>query len=203
MKKGEILGLVGESGSGKSTVLGMLKEDYGALILQADEVAKEMIAPGGPSYDRLVALLGRGILREDGSVDRAKVSEMIFSDASLLGKVNAIIHPDTLAAVKRRIGEAKETLVIVESAIPEEARFDEMTDAVLYVYASEETRLERLFFGRGYSFDKTERIMRRQLSEAEFRKMADAEVNNDGAEAEARASLAAAMKQLLQKKAGA
>ena len=95
--------------------------------------------------------------------------------------------------------EARESLIVYESAIPEEAHFDEITDAVLYVYASEQERLERLFFGRGYSFAKTESIMRRQMSEAEFRRMADAEVNNNGSEEEARVSLAAAMASLKEK----
>ena len=116
--------------------------------------------------------------------------------------MNLIVHPDTLDEVRRRIRNAEEKLIVYESAIPEEACFDELTDAVLYVYASEETRLERLFFGRGYSFEKTESIMRRQLSEAEFRRICDAEVNNNGSEEEARLSLAAAMESL-RKEAGA
>ncbi|MBQ6195893.1 MAG: dephospho-CoA kinase [Lachnospiraceae bacterium] len=189
-----VIGVTGGVGSGKSTVLSMLREDYGALILQADTIAAEMIRPGGASYEKVISLLGKAVLRDDGTIDRARMSDLVFADPGLLDKVNAIIHPDTLAEVRRRIEEAKESLIVYESAIPEEACFDELTDAVLYVYASEDTRFERLFFGRGYSFDKTESIMRRQLSEMQFRKMSDAEVNNNGSEEEARASLAEAMK---------
>ena len=189
-----VIGVTGGVGSGKSTVLSMLREDYGALILQADTIAAEMIRPGGASYEKVISLLGKAVLCDDGTIDRARMSDLVFADPGLLDKVNAIIHPDTLAEVRRRIEEAKESLIVYESAIPEEACFDELTDAVLYVYASEDTRFERLFFGRGYSFDKTESIMRRQLSEMQFRKMSDAEVNNNGSEEEARASLAEAMK---------
>lgn len=194
-----VIGLTGGVGCGKSTVLSFLKEDYGALILQADRIAEEMMQPGGPSFDRLVKLLGRGVLNADGAIDRSRMSEMVFADPSLLLKVNAIVHPDTLAEVRRRIAGAKEKLIVYEAALPEEACFDEIADAVLYVYASEQERMERLFFGRGYSFAKTESIMRRQLSEAEFRRIADAEVNNNGSEEEARTSLAAAMAALKEK----
>ena len=197
--KKTVIGLTGGVGCGKSTILSFLKEDYGALILQADRVAEELMQPGGASFDRLVELLGKDVLRADGTIDRSRMSELVFADPSLLLKVNAIVHPDTLAEVKRRIAEAKESLIVYESAIPEEAHFDEITDAVLYVYASEQERLERLFFGRGYSFAKTESIMRRQMSEAEFRRIADAEVNNNGSEEEARISLAAAMAALKEK----
>ena len=197
--KKQVIGLTGGVGCGKSTVLSFLKEDYGALILQADRIAEEVMMPGGASYDRLVELLGKDILRGDGTIDRLRMSEKVFADPSLLKKVNEIVHPDTLAEVKRRIAGAKEELIVYEAALPEEAHFDELTDAVLYVYASEQERLERLFFGRGYSFAKTESIMRRQLSEAEFRKISDAEINNNGSEEEARASLAAAMAVLKEK----
>ena len=191
-----VIGLTGGVGSGKSTVLAILKNDYGALILEADRIAEEMMQPDGASYAKLAKLLGRGVLRDDGTIDRSRMSELVFADPKLLDQVNAIVHPDTIAEVRRRIENAEEKLIVYESAIPEEARFSELTDAVLYVYASEDTRLERLFFGRGYSFDKTESIMRRQMSESEFRRLADAEVNNDGSEEEAKASLAAAMKTL-------
>ena len=197
-----VIGLTGGVGSGKSTILAMLKAEYGALILEADRIAEEMMQPGGPSYGKLTELLGREILKDDGSIDRSLMSRKVFADPDLLQQVNLIVHPDTLDEVRRRIRNAEEKLIVYESAIPEEACFAELTDAVLYVYASEETRLERLFFGRGYSFEKTESIMRRQLSEAEFRRICDAEVNNNGSEEEARLSLAAAMERL-RKEAGA
>ena len=194
-----VIGLTGGVGSGKSTILALLKEKYGALILEADRIAEAMMQPDGASYSRLVTLLGRSVLNDDGSINRGRMSEMVFADPKLLKQVNDIVHPDTIAEVRRRIENAQEKLIVYESAIPEEARFPELTDAVLYVYASEETRLERLFFGRGYSFDKTESIMRRQLSETEFRRMSDAEVNNDGTEEEAERSLAEAMNSLLKR----
>ena len=197
--KKTVIGLTGGVGCGKSTILSFLQEDYGALVLQADRIAEEMMLPGGASYGRLTELLGKDVLREDGTIDRPRMSEKVFANPSLLQKVNEIVHPDTLAEVKRRIAEAEDPLIVYEAALPEEAHFDELTDAVLYVYASEQERLERLFFGRGYSFAKTESIMRRQLSEAEFRKISDAEVNNNGSEEEARASLRDAMALLKEK----
>ena len=197
--KKTVIGLTGGVGCGKSTILSFLKEDYGALVLEADRIAEEMMQPGAPSFERLTELLGKDILRADGTIDRRRMSETVFADPSLLLKVNAIVHPDTLAEVKRRIAGAEESLIVYEAALPEEACFGELADAVLYVYASEEKRRERLYFGRGYSFAKTESIMRRQLSEEEFRRIADAVVDNNGSIEEARASLADAMVKLREK----
>lgn len=189
-----VYGLTGGVGAGKSSIMALLKENYGAYILEADRVAEEVMLPGGASYGRLAALLGADVLAGDGRIDRKKLSDRIFADPELLQKVNAIVHPDTRDEVVKRIAAAKESLVIYEAALPAEAHFDELCDAVLYVWASEETRTERLMNGRGYSREKCEAIMRQQLSEDAFRRIAAAEINNDGSPEEAAASLALALK---------
>ncbi len=195
-KHQRVYGLTGGVGSGKSTILDILKEEYGALILQADRIAEEVMMPGGASYDRVISCFGRGIVAEDGLIDRKKLSSIVFADPEKLEKLNAIVHPDTHEEVKRRIRTAEESLVVYEAALPKEARFEELCDAVIYVYATEEVRLERLFFGRGYSFDKSLGIMANQLKEDEFRMMADAVVDNNGSPEDAKEEVRRVMDEL-------
>ena len=114
---------------------------------------------------------------------------MIFSDDVLRQKVNGILHPATFREVKDRIEKSASPLVIYESAIPREARFRKICDRVLYVYASEETRLKRLQESRGYTEERSRSIMQNQMSDRQFRRFVDAAVSNNGTVEEAEASL--------------
>ncbi len=192
-----VIGLTGGVGSGKSTVTDYLREKYHARIIQADRVSEELQQPGGAAYEPMLALFGSGITAADGTFDRRKIAEIVFQDESRLAALNAIVHPLTLEAVKKQILDASEELVVYEAALPKEAAFTDICDEVWYVYASEETRSSRLFFYRGYSFEKIESIMARQLSDAAFRTAADRVIDNDASVAEAHRSADKAMKALL------
>ena len=85
--------LTGGVGAGKSSVLRFLEEEYGAKILRADDLAKELMEPGEEGYRRVVELLGKDILAADGTIDRAAMAERIYHDDSARAGVNAIIHP--------------------------------------------------------------------------------------------------------------
>ena len=175
-----VIGMTGGVGSGKSLVLTLLKEKYGACILEADRVCKTLIEKEGRAFDSIVSLLGPGILAADGSIDKAKMAGIIFRDAGKLEAVNRVLHPATFEEVCRLTEEAEETLIVYESAIPWEARFPELCDWILYVYAPRKLRLERLSASRGYSTQKSLSIMKNQPSEKEYRSLADAVLNNAG-----------------------
>jgi dephospho-CoA kinase len=98
----KIIGITGGVGAGKSQILSYLNVRYEAFVLQADQVAHQVMEPGEAAFISLVKLLGASVLNEKGEIDREKMATMIFSDHSLLCKVNQIIHP----AVKNRIVEA-------------------------------------------------------------------------------------------------
>ena len=98
------VGLTGGIGAGKGEVARRLA-GYGALVIDADQVAREVVAPGTPGLDEVIAAFGSQVLRPDGSLDRALLGEIVFSDAALRGKLNAIVHP--LVGVRMR--EIEET----------------------------------------------------------------------------------------------
>ncbi|MBO4837748.1 MAG: dephospho-CoA kinase [Lachnospiraceae bacterium] len=173
-----VIGLTGGVGAGKSTVLRLLKKEYGALVLEADVICKKLMEPGGPAYDRIVEVFGPEILQPSGEIDRLKMGIHVFQHQSI-STVNRILHPATFDAVKKRIRNTRKTLIVYESAIPYEARFSELCDKVLYVYASPEVRRERLKTFRNYPDERIDSIMRRQLSEEDFYAMADGVVNNE------------------------
>ena len=86
------VGLTGGIGSGKSTVAGML-EGRGALVVDADEIAREVVAPGAPAYEAVVARFGPAILAHDGRIDRPALARVAFADPEALADLNAITHP--------------------------------------------------------------------------------------------------------------
>ena len=86
------IGLTGGIGTGKSTVATMLAA-RGAAVVDADEIAKEIVAPGGAAYDAVVERFGRGVVSGDGTVDRAALAAIVFSDPAALDDLNSITHP--------------------------------------------------------------------------------------------------------------
>ncbi len=98
------VGLTGGIGSGKSTVAGMLAE-RGAAVVDADEIAREVVVPGGPAYDAVVGRFGSDVLRPDGTMDRAALAALVFADPVALADLNAITHPVIGAVMLARLEE--------------------------------------------------------------------------------------------------
>lgn len=169
-----IIGITGGVGAGKSTVLKLLEDMTRCMVIRTDEVAKETAMPQGAAYKPIVELLGGDILAPDMTIDRRKMAELIFSDEGLCAKVNGIIHPLTMDAVKQRIREARAEgqydFAFIEAALLIEAGYQAVCEEFWYVYAPMEERIRRLMAGRGYTRDKCLAIMDNQLSDEEFRK---------------------------------
>ena len=126
-----------------------------------------------------------GCAQDDTLKDCVKLAEKtanlrIFRDPEKRKAVNAILHPATFRQVLRLTEEAPEALVVYESAIPVEARFSELCDKILYLYAPRRDRTERLIRTRSYSPERCRNIMRSQPTEKEYRAMADAVLDNSG-----------------------
>ena len=115
-----VIGVTGGVGAGKSTVLGILEEDFQAYVIQADQLGHILMEPGEECYDAVIALFGKEIIKKDKTIDRRRISDVVFTDKDMLLKLNGIIHP----AVKQRIldllGEQKEAgreICVVEAAL--------------------------------------------------------------------------------------
>jgi len=182
-----VVGITGGVGAGKSSVLAILKEKSDCRILIADDIAKNMLNPGGACYNETVSLLSREVLDGDGSINRAKMAEFIYRDPSLRKKVNDIIHPavnDYIAGVitdERKKG--RYDLLFIEAALLIECGYDRICDELWYIYASEDVRRKRLKESRNYSDEKIDGIYKAQLSEAGFREHCDEIIDNNGDEA--------------------
>lgn len=180
-----VIGITGGVGAGKSRILDILKEEFGAHVIQADVVAKELEEPGQPGYKRLLETFGKGILSEDGTIDRTAFAEMIFSDEEAIRQVNAIIHPMVWQTVKEQIAKSHAALVAVEAALFDE-RSREACEELWFVDTSEENRIRRLFKNRGYSREKSLGIMGNQPPRETFLGLADQVIDNNGTPEEVR-----------------
>lgn len=178
------IGITGGVGAGKSELLRYIREHYPCEVYLADEVAHLLQEPGTECYERLVQLLGKEVLLPDERIDKKKMAAAIFADRKLLLQVNEIVHPAVRSFLLERLEEAKrrpETkLFFVEAALLIEAGYKELADELWYVYADKDIRRKRLMESRGYSSEKVEEIMEKQLSEEKFREACDFVIDNSG-----------------------
>lgn len=198
MGKLVVIGITGGIGSGKSTILTYLKQKYNASIIIADVVAKQLMEPGGETYDDILAQFGEDLKGPGGNIDKVLLAKRLFEQDYGTSKINEIVHPAVVKKVIQRIEQEKleaaastdETrLLIIEAALLFEANADELCDEVWYVYADEETRINRLMEDRGYSRERCVATMKNQLSEDEFREKCGFVIDNSGEPEEAYAQM--------------
>lgn len=178
-KQKKVIGVTGGVGSGKSRILLLLEEEYHALVIRADDVAKELEEPGMPGYQAIVKALGSGILNSESRIDREKLSRWMFQNESVLKTVNELIHPMAWQAVKERIQASSQSLVVVEAALFRKNQ-DDIYDELWYVYTSRHNRIKRLKQSRNYSEEKSKQIMKNQPAEEEFRSICTHVIDNNG-----------------------
>ena len=156
-----VIGVTGGVGAGKSTVLGILEKEFDAYVIQADLLGHVLMEPGEECYDAVIALFGKEIIKKDKTIDRRRISDVVFTDKDMLLKLNGIIHPAVKQRILRLISEQREAgrkLCVVEAALFLEERYQEFCDEVWYVYTEEEIRIQRLMESRGYSISRCIRI---------------------------------------------
>ena len=180
----KVIGLTGGIGSGKSLVAKILQEKYSAYLLETDRIAKEQMEPGGASYREVIDYIGMEIVTGDGSIDRAKLAQIIFEDKEKRLKINEITHPKVLEEVQLELQSLRERgtvpYVIIETALMIEARYEFTCDEVWYVYAPVEERRKRLKADRNYLDEKIDSIFLNQNKEEAFRKAFTKVIENVG-----------------------
>lgn len=173
------VGLTGGVGSGKSTVARLLAE-HGATVIDADAIAREVVEPGTPGYDAVVAHFGDAVLRPDGALDRPALAAIVFADEQQRTALNGIVHPLVGARMAELMQAAPEGAVVVWD-VPLLFENDLATgfDLVLVVEADAETRVARLV-ERGMDEQDARARMARQASDEQRRAVADEVIRNDG-----------------------
>ena len=178
----KVIGITGGVGSGKSEVLKFLEQEYGAVVCQMDEVAKQIQKKGTRAFSRIVQEFGEQIVGADGELDRMKLGSCVFADEKKLQRLNDIVHPEVLEWVRKDILKKKEeccSYYIVEAALlPEVGK--ELCDELWYIYTSEENRRARLKRSRGYSDEKISEMFESQLCENEYRRHCKVVIDNNG-----------------------
>lgn len=168
----KVLGITGGVGAGKSMVLTYLFEKYHARVIQADQVAHLLEEPGQACYDKIIDLFGREILEESGAIDRRRLGEKVFKEPESLERLNAIVHPAVKEYIIEEIRKEREKgripFLVIEAALLLEDHYDEICDEIWYVHTEREVRKKRLMDSRGYTAQKTEEIMKNQLSDELF-----------------------------------
>ena len=179
----KILGITGGVGAGKSTVLAYLAQRYGAYVIQADEVGRLLQTPGHSCYEQIAVQFGPEILGPDGAILRDRLAALVFADAGLLEKLNAIVHPAVKAYIIEEIALRQKQypqtpFIVLEAALLLEDHYDAVCDEIWYIYASNAVRIRRLAQSRGYSEEKSASIIASQLPEAEYRRKCKTVIDN-------------------------
>jgi dephospho-CoA kinase len=171
------VGLTGGIGAGKSTVAALLAA-RGAIVIDADAIAREVVEPGTPALARLVERFGADVLAPDGSLDRTALAAKAFADEQSKNDLEAITHPAIGEEFLRRVAAAPADAVLVHDVpLLVESKRGVQYDAVIVVEAPLETRLARLE-ARGVARDDALRRMAVQASDEERRKVATWVVDN-------------------------
>ena len=176
------VGLTGGIGSGKSTVAGLLAS-YGAVVVDADVLAREALATGTPGLARVVEEFGTGVLGADGSLDRPRLAALVFGDPERLAALNAIVHPYVAArraelTAAAAVANADAVVVFDVPLLVENGLTD--YDVIVVVDASAETQMRRLVDGRGMDEDQARARMAAQAGREERLAVADVVIENDG-----------------------
>lgn len=200
-----LIALTGGIASGKSVVASRLAE-HGAVVVDADKIAREVVEPGTPALARIAEEFGPSVIAPDGSLDRAALGAIIFADDAKRSILNQITHPAVLELSQRRFAEAgaadPDAIVIYDVPLLTEVRGRAEFDGVIVVSAPEEVRIERMVSLRGLSRDEAEKRIRSQAPEEERRALADHLIESGGTLDETLAQADAVWEQLRQRAVG-
>ena len=183
----QLIGLTGGIASGKSTIARRLAE-HGAVHLDADQLARDVVAPGTPALARIAERFGAAVISTEGALDRAALGALVFSDSGALADLEAIVHPAVQDLTRRLIAQAgerdPEAVVVYDVPLLVEAAVDHPWDLVVVADAPAELRVERLIKLRGMSEDDARARVRNQASDEQRRAIADVVIDTSRTEVE-------------------
>lgn len=175
------VGLTGGIATGKSTVA-QLWQERGAAIINADQIAREVVRPGEPALAQIAKVFGQEVLGRDGELERKALARLVFGDPAQLKLLNALTHPPILQLIRERIAEQKAAgvpVIIVEAPLLIETGLHRLVDKVVLVTASVETQITRLKERDGLTRDEALARIRSQLPVEEKLRWADYIIDTD------------------------
>jgi dephospho-CoA kinase len=172
--------LTGGIGSGKSAVAARLA-GHGAVIIDSDRLAREVVAPGTEGFAEVVATFGAEVVGADGALDRPALGRKVFGDEAARRRLESIIHPRVRARTVELAASAPEgTVVVNDVPLLVEANLASTYEAVIVVFASEEIRVARLVSNRGMSEAEARSRIAAQATDEQRHAVADFEIVNEG-----------------------
>ena len=193
------VGLTGGIGAGKSTVADMFSK-LGAVVIRSDELARQVIEPNTPGFQKVLSRFGNQILQENGSIDRQKLAQIVFNDQNSLKDLEEIIHPLVRNKTNELINsQTQETIVVNEVPLLLEKKMEKMFDFLVVVISSEKNRINRLQ-KRGISEPEAKKRMSLQVSDEARKSSADFLITNDGNIDQLEADVAKVWQALLERK---
>jgi len=178
-----IVGLTGGVASGKTTVSRVLKEE-GAYIIDADQIARELVRPRTPGWKKLIGAFGTDILREDGFIHRKKLADKVFRNLRQRKVLNQILHPRIGKEMERRVREIgqrdPEAVVVIDAPLLVELGEHRRMDKVIVVTSTQTQQIERLRKRDGVSSKEALRIFSSQMPVEDKVKVADFVIRNEG-----------------------
>ncbi|MEU3573114.1 dephospho-CoA kinase [Kitasatospora sp. NPDC036755] len=195
------IGLTGGIGAGKSEV-SRLFAAHGAVIVDSDVIAREVVAPGTDGLAAVVAEFGPRVLREDGTLDRPALGAVVFADPERLKALNAIVHPLVRArSAELEAAAAPDAVVVHDVPLLAENGLAPLFDLVVVVDAADEVRVDRLVRLRGMAEEEARARMAAQASREDRLAIADLVIDNGGGLAELEARVDAVWAELARRAA--
>lgn len=171
-----LIALTGGIASGKSTIARRLAE-HGAVIVDADQIVRDVQAPGMPVLDQIAEVFGGDMLSEDGALDRTALGERVFGDAEALAQLNAIVHPAVRSESTRRFTDAvtanPDAVVVYDVPLLVEARASDPWELIVVADAPAALREQRLVELRGMTLEAARARIASQVSDEKRREIAD------------------------------
>lgn len=186
-----VLGLTGGIATGKSTVAGEFRR-LGCPVVDADEVAREIVEPGRPALRQIASAFGSSVIRADGSLDRKALGDIVFNDSAKLAQLNAIDHPYLRAAIQDALAAAKATgapVVVGEIPLLYETHYEAEFDGVAVVTLPPNMQLERLMARDGLTQAQAQARIKAQMPLADKIARADFLIDNSQGPAARRAQV--------------
>lgn len=177
------IGLTGGIATGKSTVAKLLTV-RGAILIDLDGIAREVVEPGQPSLLRIAERFGQAVLQKDGSLDRKKLGAVVFADPAERKALEAIIHPAIRTVMKERMsyheGNSPDKLVVIDVPLLYESGLESYFQQIMVVYVPREEQLQRLLERDKLTVEEAQRRIQAQMDIEEKKRRADVLINNSG-----------------------
>lgn len=177
------IGLTGGIATGKSTVAKLLT-DRGAILIDLDGIAREVVEPGQPSLLAIAERFGHTVIQEDGTLDRKKLGSIVFADAAERKALEAITHPAIRAVMKRRMANHEsgnpDKLVVVDVPLLFESKLESYFERIMVVYVPRDSQLRRLMERDKLTAEEAEKRLRAQMDIEDKRLKADILIDNSG-----------------------